>query len=279
MPAAKILVEGMKKDFDAKLKEAINGVRNEVKSQTNNEIAAVNSEINKVRNDIKSHTNSEINKVKYDVKSQINDEIVNAKSDIKSHTNSEISKVKYDVKSYTNNEIAKAKSDVKSHTNSEISKAKSYTNSEDKKLEGRLRDWHSKHSGGITLHGSKSGPNRGTVYFQGRPICGDRSGGGLSWNIEVATVVCKMLGYGRATKAPHDRWEACYGSCPPEGIPFGLSGLKCTGKESHILDCEHEPTVSRDCGNKGYSYGSEYERPWDIVGVECTNDKMIGKYL
>ena len=149
MPAAKILVEEMKKDFDAKLKEAINGVRNEVKSQTNNEIAAVNSEINKVRNDIKSHTNSEI------------------------------SKVKYDVKSYTNNEIAKAKSDVKSHTNSEISKAKSYTNSEDKKLEGRLRDWHSNHSGGKTLHGSKSGPNRGTVYFQGRPICGDRSGGGL----------------------------------------------------------------------------------------------------
>ena len=41
-------MEGMKKDFDAKLKEAINGVRNEVKSQTNNEIAAVNSEINKV---------------------------------------------------------------------------------------------------------------------------------------------------------------------------------------------------------------------------------------
>ena len=207
--------------------------------------------------DVKRYTFNEIAASKNDIKSHINNEI----ADIKSHTNNEISAVKNDVKSYTNNEIAKAKSDVKSHTNSEISKAKSYTNSEDKKLEGRLRDWHSKHSGGITLHGSKSGPNRGTVYFQGRPICGDRSGGGLSWNIEVATVVCKMLGYGRATKAPHDRWEACYGSCPPEGIPFGLSGLKRIGKESHLLDCEHEPTVSRYCVNKGYSDGSGYKHP------------------
>ena len=72
-------------------------------------------------------------------------------------------------------------------------------------------------------------------------------------------------------------WEACYGSCPPRGIPFGLSGLKCTGKESHILDCEHEPAVSRYCGKQGYSYGSGYKHPWDIVGVECTNDPMIGK--
>ena len=132
MPTAKI-VKKLKKDF-AKFRREIA----DVKRYTFNEIAAS-------KNDIKSHINNEI-------------------ADIKTHTNNEISAVKNDVKSYTNNEIAKAKSDVKSHTNSEISKAKSYTNSEDKKLEGRLRDKQSKHSGGKTLHGSKSGPNHGTVY-------------------------------------------------------------------------------------------------------------------
>ena len=84
----------------------------------------------------------------------------------------------------------------------------------------------------------------------------------------------------RKTVLVLSQWALETGSCPPRGIPlFGLSGLKRIGKESHILDCEHEPTVSRYCGKQGYSYGSGYISilPWGIVGVECTNDPMIGK--
>ena len=223
MPAAK-LVEELKKDFGKKLKSAINTVRYEVKGHTNNEI-------NKIKNEIKSLTNNEIAKAKIDIKSHTNDEIAKAKSNVKSHTKGEISKVKSQtndyinkVKSQTNDYISKVKnhtndeiSKVKNHTNDEISKVKNHTKKEDKKLEGRLHNL-----GGITLHGSKSGADRGIVYFQGSPLCDDDSKGRSIWSHKDARVICKMLGFSNARKWHRDNCH--YGDCPP-GICFPITFL------------------------------------------------------
>ena len=36
-------------------------------------------------------------------------------------------------------------------------------------------------------------------------------------------------------------WEACYGSCPPRGIPFELSGLKSSEKSRTSLTVSMNP--------------------------------------
>ena len=118
----------------------------------------------------------------------------------------------------------------------------------------------------ITLGGSHAGANRGTVYYQGRPLCDVDSNYRNSWDINDATVICKMLGFSRATAAPRYSTAACFGRCPPKGIPFSMSGLKCTGSETHIADCPHDATLSSSyCGYSGVTSGGTH----DIVGVEC----------
>merc|ERR1712037_594267 len=131
------------------------------------------------------------------------------------------------------------------------------------KLENRLHDWHWDHMREITLEGSDAGPNRGMVYYQGLPLCDDAIGESGVWDIEDANVICRMLGYTKATNYYHD--TCAFGDCPPYGTPFAMSGFKCTGSETHILDCPHDATVSSRCANNGVtSSGAD-----DIVGVEC----------
>ena len=112
------------------------------------------------------------------------------------------------------------------------------------------------------MEGSNAGPDRGHVYYNGRPLCDDAGSGGVGWDIDDAHVICKMLGFSRATNAYND---ACpFGACPP-GIPFVKGGFKCTGSETNILDCPHDDPVSSDCGNNGVTDSSGT----DIVGVKC----------
>ena len=105
-------------------------------------------------------------------------------------------------------------------------------------------------TGGITLEHSNAGPNRGYVYYNGQPICGENPN---FWTIHNANVVCKMLGYTNATD--HD-CDTCglsekYGPCPPAGLQFGVSGFKCNGTETHILQCPHDSSVPAGCGDSG----------------------------
>merc|ERR1712037_529545 len=119
---------------------------------------------------------------------------------------------------------------------------------EDEVLESRLHDWHWDHtSEQITLRGSSAGPDRGMVYYQGRPLCDDASDEHNVWDMEDAQVICRMLGFSKATKSYHD--NDVFGDNPPAGIPFAMSGFKCTGSETHIVDCPHDPTVSSNCGS------------------------------
>ena len=118
----------------------------------------------------------------------------------------------------------------------------------------------------ITLEGATAGPDRGMVYYQGRPLCDDDRYNANTWSINDANVVCKMLGFSRATKEYHDTMICkVFGGCPPAGIPFAMSGFKCTGSETHIAACQHDDTVTHYCGKKGVTLGNGA----DIVGVEC----------
>ena len=114
------------------------------------------------------------------------------------------------------------------------------------------------------MEGSNARHDRGHVFYQGRPICAEAaSPGGTTWDINAAHVVCKMLGFSKATKFSQDRCD--YGNPPEAGIPFAMSGFNCTGSENHITDCPHDSNVPSNCGTNGETVGSGV----DIVGVEC----------
>ena len=120
-------------------------------------------------------------------------------------------------------------------------------------------------SGGITLEGSNRDRNQGLVYYKGRPICDDSHDIG-HWDINDASVVCKMFGFSRATKSHRNCGGLGFGACAPAGTPFALSGFKCIGNETHILDCQHDTIVATNCGNNGLSDGEGL----DEVAIECT---------
>ena len=113
----------------------------------------------------------------------------------------------------------------------------------------------------ITLVGSAATQDRGYVYYQGRPICAETTGGSTTWNINAARVICRMLGFSRAIQFYQDNCSV-FGGCL-KGVPFGKSGFKCTGNEAHIIDCPHDATVSSTCGSSGVT------DDYDSVGVEC----------
>ena len=124
----------------------------------------------------------------------------------------------------------------------------------------------------ITLEGSNAGPDRGMVYYNGLPLCDDDSANEDSWDLNDATVVCRMLGFSTAKKHYIEFQGAPWTFCPPVGTPFAMSGFKCTGRETSILDCPHDATVSTWCGSTVSSYlGSSgvTDDGADIVGVEC----------
>ena len=104
------------------------------------------------------------------------------------------------------------------------------------------------------------------VYYNGLPLCDDDTANEDSWDLNDATVVCRMLGFSTAKKHYIEFQGAPWTFCPPVGTPFAMSGFKCTGSENHILDCPHDSTVSSYCGtNGGFTYGDGS----DIVGVKC----------
>ena len=57
-----------------------------------------------------------------------------------------------------------------------------FTESEDEKLERRLKLWHSSHMGKVSLEGSNARPNQGYVYLNGQPLCDDDHNGNDSWD-------------------------------------------------------------------------------------------------
>ena len=158
------------------------------------------------------------------------------------------------------------KEELKGYADSGDEKLEAYAHSEDELLESRLHDWvwDNRHAHpNLALGGSNAGPDRGMVYYNGRPLCDINR----EWDLDDATVVCRMLGFSKATKYYYNcPTDGTFGSCPPAGIPFAMSGFQCTGSESHILDCPHDATLSSTCGDHN---GFTNSGGNDIVGVEC----------
>ena len=66
-------------------------------------------------------------------------------------------------------------------------------------------------------------------------VCDDR------WDINDANVVCRQLGYSRATSASEN---AAFG----EGSgPIYYDEVACTGTEARLTDCDHRGIGNHDC--------------------------------
>ena len=57
---------------------------------------------------------------------------------------------------------------------------------------------------GLSLVGSNASPDRGMVFYNGLPLCDDNSFGDGVWDLDDATVVCRMLGFSKAAKEYND---------------------------------------------------------------------------
>ena len=103
----------------------------------------------------------------------------------------------------------------------------------------------------IRLQGplSANGTGRVEVFYNERwgTICNN------SWNIKVANVVCRQLGYKYAA-------QALQGSQVPEGTgQMWLNDVRCNGSEHYLCNCSHRSWGNHTC-----------PRSQD-VGVECSS--------
>ena len=109
----------------------------------------------------------------------------------------------------------------------------------------------------ISLHGTTASSSRGQVFLDGQPLCnaaiGNNSPG--TWDFNAANVVCKELGF--STAANFYRRTCQFGDCMDDN--WIRSGITCTGDETSILDCAHDPTIAEECDSAAV----------DMVGVEC----------
>ena len=118
------------------------------------------------------------------------------------------------------------------------------------------------------MEGPTAGPDRGHVYFNGRPLCAEtHAGSATTWDINASNVVCRMLGFSSATSTLST--DGCpYGGCPTETVPFAMSGFKCSGSETHITECPHDESVPSNCGSGGLTNNGADSN--DIIGIVCT---------
>lgn len=72
------------------------------------------------------------------------------------------------------------------------------------------------------------------------------------WDINDAIVVCRELGFSRATSAPH---AARYGQGTGN---IWMDDVKCKGGEASLFNCQHR----RVTGNSGCSHSED-------AGVRC----------
>jgi len=95
----------------------------------------------------------------------------------------------------------------------------------------------------VRLGGTGSSGKEGYVEALGSNgvwggICDD------GFDIFDANVICRMLGFSKATKAFNFLDDDLYGTA---GDNFVLDELKCTGNEASVFDCSHKGEWNHNC--------------------------------
>ena len=102
----------------------------------------------------------------------------------------------------------------------------------------------------------KSKCHKGNVYVDDKPVCDD------GWDDTDANVVCKELGFssgGYSTK------ESYFGKVDLER-QSGFDEVRCSGRESSLVDCRHES--HDDCGDGEGAGVVCYREPGDYDEYE-----------
>ena len=87
------------------------------------------------------------------------------------------------------------------------------------------------------VNGSSDSEGRVEVYYNGTwgTVCDD------GWDLYDANVICRMLGFNRALRAP---LQAAFG----QGAgPITLDNVACLGIEASIAECQHSQYLQHNC--------------------------------
>ncbi|XP_065193762.1 sushi, von Willebrand factor type A, EGF and pentraxin domain-containing protein 1-like isoform X3 [Sycon ciliatum] len=104
----------------------------------------------------------------------------------------------------------------------------------------------------VRIVGTGRNPLKGRVEVRHNgvwgTVCDDQ------WDLFDAAVVCRQLGFTRAVAALQR-----YGG---GSAPILLDGLRCSGQENDLFECEGNPVAVHDCSHN------------EDAGVECANDNV-----
>lgn len=100
-------------------------------------------------------------------------------------------------------------------------------------------DWFSYIAQARLVGGTGQCSGRVEVYYRGQwgTVCDD------DWDLNDANVVCKQLGCNKAISAPH---SAQFGR---GSGPIWLDNVACSGEESAVSHCGHNPVGENNCGH------------------------------
>uniref|UniRef100_A0A8C4KAQ3 protein-lysine 6-oxidase n=1 Tax=Dromaius novaehollandiae TaxID=8790 RepID=A0A8C4KAQ3_DRONO len=118
----------------------------------------------------------------------------------------------------------------------------------------------------VRLAGGRS-PKEGVVEVL-VPVRGTRKWGavcGAQWGLNEAMVVCRQLGLGFASHALQETW---YWAGSPEAAEVVMSGVRCTGTELAIQQCQRHGPVHCPTGGGRFS-----------AGVACAPDLVMNAQL
>ncbi|XP_078382502.1 uncharacterized protein LOC144665191 isoform X2 [Oculina patagonica] len=103
--------------------------------------------------------------------------------------------------------------------------------------EGFTATYRAVTDGTLRLYGNSPSAGRVEIFYAGQwgSICDD------AWDINDANVVCRQLGFEKAS-------QAYGGATHGQGSgPIWMDDLACSGSESHIYDCRHRGWGKHDC--------------------------------